>query len=445
MKRSAAYKRNAFRNRASRVITKIKVILSGGLNLVHSALKIKPGELLVSKNYEPYFVDGAYQRVGGFERYDGQPQPSKADYWKVAFSGINNGPFLVNSVITAATGEAGIVSRYVLTDAEGNGYFIVTDLTDQVNSGVIWTQGSATALATTGSDFEGEKDEDEHDISRLSAETIRRDMIAAVGGASSSGDVLGVKVYNDKVYAFRNNLSGSQTDLWVSSGSGWTQVPLGFKVRFVQGATQIVEGQTITGSGSGASCIVGRVVLNDGYWSGGDAEGYIVTTAITSGPFSTSENLQVSAVTVAVSNATTAQEPQSIAPNGDYRFRNYNFGGHSGTFRMHGVNGVDNAFEFDGTLYVAIETGMTDDTPTHIGVHRGHLLLAFRGGSLQNSGKNQGLSFTPVTGADEKLAGDEITGFIEEIGDVTFVFTRNQTYDISTRRFCTGKSGPKTA
>jgi hypothetical protein len=95
---------------------------------------------------------------------------------------------------------------------------------------------------------------------------------------------------------------------------------------------------------------------------------------------------------------------------------------------MYGVNGVDNAFEFDGTLFVPIETGMTNDEPIDVGVHRGHLILAFTGGSLQMSGKNQGLSWTPVTGANELLTGDEITGFIEEIGDVTFVFTRNQTY-----------------
>jgi hypothetical protein len=56
------------------------------------------------------------------------------------------------------------------------------------------------------------------------------------------------------------------------------------------------------------------------------------------------------------------------------------------------------------------------------------LLLAFPGGSLQHSGKNNPLSFTPVTGANELLAGDEITGFIEEVQDVTFVFTRNKTF-----------------
>jgi hypothetical protein len=428
MRRIGQYQKHARRNHRSSVWTKVKVALSGGLNLVHSALKIKPGELLVSKNYEPYFVDGAYRRVSGFERFDGQPRPHEAEYWKVTFSGISSGPFLLAQTATASTGETGTVARYELTDNEGNGYIILTDLSDDAVSGVIWTQGSTRATATSGTDYEGEEDEDEHDTSRLAAETIRRDVIGTVGGAASSGSVLGVNVYDNTVYAFRDNLAGTATDLWKNSAAGWVQVPLGVIVRFAGGLKEISEGDTITGSSSGASCTVGRIVIADGYWSGSDAEGYIVTTEVTGGPFTTGENLQVSAVTHAVANAVTAQEAITIAPDGDYKFRNYNFGGHTSTYRMYGANGVDNAFEFDGTLYVPIETGMTDDTPVDVGVHRGHLLLAFSGGSLQLSGKNQGLSWTPVTGANELLTGDEITGFIEEVGDVTFVFTRNQTY-----------------
>ena len=428
MRRAEAYYVNRRRARSSHVHTRDKVVLTGGLNLVHSALKIKPGELLVTKNYEPYFVDGAYQRTSGFERFDGRPAPHEADYWKVSFTAINNGPFLLNTIITASTGEYGTVSRYVLTDAEGNGYFILTDLTDNVVSGVVWTQGGATATATSATDFEGEEDEEEHDTSRLSAETIRRDRIEPVGGALCSGSVLGSKLYNGINYAFRNDLAGTEATLWQESSTGWVSIPLGFKVRFENGDKEIVEGVTLTGTSSGASCIVGRVLQTDGYWSGSDAEGYVVTTEITGGPFTVGETLQVSAVSVATANASQAQEAQTIAPGGNYKFRNYNFGGHTRTHRMYGISGVDNAFEFDGTLFVQIETGMTTDTPLNLAVHRGHLLLAFSGGSLQMSGKNEGLLFTPVTGANEMLTGDEITGFIEEIGDVTFVFTRNQTY-----------------
>ena len=428
MRRVTAYSRNAKRNRSARIYLKDKVALTGGLNLVHSALKIKPGELLVVKNYEPYFIDGAYKRVGGFERFDGRPAPHEAEYWKVTFTGIQNGPFIVGNPITADTGESGIVARYELTDAEGNGYFIITDLSDNVESDLTWTQGATTATATSSADYEGEQDEDEHDTSRLAAENIRRVLIESVGGSACTGPVLGVWIYNNTVYAFRNDITETKAILWKQTDNGWIEVQLGYKLRFESGTTEILEGDTITGASSGASCVVARVVQTDGYWSGNDAEGYLITSEITSGPFTDGENLQVSASTVAAAKSTGAQETQTINPGGDYKFRNYNFGGHTKTHRMYGVSGVDYGFEFDGTTFVQIETGMIIDTPINVGVHRGHLMYSFEGGSLQLSGKNAGLSFTPVTGANELLAGDEITGFIEEIGDSTFVFTRNQTY-----------------
>ncbi len=431
MKRSAAYRKNAPRKHRASIYLKDRVVLTGGLNLVHSALKIKPGELLVVKNYEPYFIDGAYKRVGGYERFDGQPAPSKADYWKVSFAGIDSGPFVVGSAISASTGETATIARYGLTDAEGNGYLILTDLSDNVDTGVIWTQGLTTATATTSADFEGETTEDDHDTSRLAAETIRRSLIEKVGGAACTGPTRGVWVYGDSVYAFRDNAAETFGTMWEQTAAGWVQIDLGYKVYFESGVTEITEGVTITGARYGASCVVGRVVLSDGYWAGDDAEGYFVTTAIAAGPFTDGEDLQVSAVTVAAGRAANAQVTQTISPGGDYKFRNYNFGGHASTNRMYGVNGTDYGFQFDGTLFVQIETGMADDTPVNIGVHRGHLLYAFSGGSLQNSGKNAGLSFTPVTGANELLAGDEITGFIEEVSDQTFVFTRNQTYVLS--------------
>lgn len=428
MRRSTAYSRNTRRNRSSRVYLRDKVVLTGGLNLVHSALKIKPGELLVAKNYEPYFIDGAYRRVGGFERFDGRPQPHKAEYWKVSFTGINNGPFVVGDPISSETGEAGIVARYQLTDAEGNGYFIVTDLTDNVINGVVWTQGGTTATATSSADYEGELDEDQHDLSILAAENIRRDLIEKVGGAACTGPCLGVQIYKNSVYAFRNNLAETEATMWEKSDNGWIQIDTGYKVRFEAGTNQIYEGDNVIGATSTAACTVGRVVLTNGYWSGDDAEGYFITKEVSGGSFNNSEDLEVGGVVMATTTSIYAQDIQTLQPGGDYKFRNYNFGGHAGTHRMYGVSGVDYGFEFDGSLFVQIETGMTNDTPEDIGVHRGHLMYSFSGGSLQLSGKNDGLSFTPVTGANELLAGDEITGFIEEIGDSTFVFTRSQTY-----------------
>lgn len=119
----------------------------------------------------------------------------------------------------------------------------------------------------------------------------------------------------------------------------------------------------------------------------------------------------------------------TLAAGGRYEFVSYNFSGHSGTYKMYGASGVNKAFEFDGTTYTSITTGMTTDTPKHITAHKKHLFLSFTGGSVQHSpiGDPTG-TWTPVTGAAELAIGDEISGFQPEAGDVLAIFAERQIY-----------------
>jgi|GEM_PF-1833235 len=52
-----------------------KVILKGGLNLAASVLELDPGECTQLLNYEVNTL-GRYQRIMGYERFDGKPAPS---------------------------------------------------------------------------------------------------------------------------------------------------------------------------------------------------------------------------------------------------------------------------------------------------------------------------------------------------------------------------------
>lgn len=438
---STAFQRNRPRYSGTQVNAHDTVRFAGGLNLVDSALSIQPGELLVCKNYEPNYINGAYVRVEGYERFDGQPRPHLAEYWKLELV-VTGGPFTVGETVTAddPAASTATVAAYEVAAVPPTsedfpnddyvGVLTLTDLTDQVDSGVTWTGGSSGATGAGGApEYGGFSDEDEHDTAQLAAESIRRDAIDEVGtSANCSGPVRGVWVFNDNVYAFRDNVGQTAGTMWKATTNGWTQVNLGIKIYFQNGSEEIVKGSTITGGTSSATATAERVVVTSGFWSGGDAAGYIIASSVSNGPFNTSEDINVAAVKYAEVGATTAQENQTLPAGGEYRFRNYNFGGNTATFAMYGVNGVGNAFEYDGDIFTLIETGMETDAPDHVGVHYGHLLLAFPGGSLQHSGKNNPLSFTPVTGANELLAGDEITGFIEEVQDVTFVFTRNKTF-----------------
>jgi hypothetical protein len=420
---------NRAKGRRTAVLTRDKIDLKGGLNFIDAADGIPPGMLLACRNYEPHYQTGAYRRVAGFEAFDGQPRPHLAEYWRVNLSAISNGPFQHGETVTDGT-ETAIVVYYEANAeaADGTGYIIVSELTNDVDAGATWTgqTSGATATSTSDTEFEGQDDEDEHDQAQLAAEDYRRANITKVGEGTCEGAVRGINIYKNAIYAFRNEIGGAKGTMWKSTPTGWEQIDLGYKVRFIEASHQPNEGETLTGAISGASCQIRRSVLSQGFWTG-DGEGYFIATSIT-GTFVTGEDLEVGGEVIAKANTVLAQQAQELPPNGKYRFRNYNFGGHTSTYRMYGVNGVGNSFEYDGTVFTLIETGMAFDQPTHIGVHRGQLLLGYVGGSLQHSGKNNPLSFQPVLGANEILAGDEITGFIEEVGDVSFVFTRNKTF-----------------
>ena len=55
-----------------------QIVLQGGLDLETPALTVSPGRMLACKNFEVNTL-GGYTRIEGYERFDGQPQPSATD------------------------------------------------------------------------------------------------------------------------------------------------------------------------------------------------------------------------------------------------------------------------------------------------------------------------------------------------------------------------------
>lgn len=185
----------------------------------------------------------------------------------------------------------------------------------------------------------------------------------------------------------------------------------------------IEEGDTITGGTSGATAVVTRVVLESGDWSTHDAKGRLIF-ATQSGDFE--------AETIATGDqddlATIAGDSDAITlpPGGRYDFVNYNFYGSSDLMRMYGVNGVGRGFEWDGSVFVPIETGMVDDKPIRIEAHKNHLFFAFRGGSLQHSSIGNPYQWQVITGAGELGIGEEITDLLGSVAGILSIFGRNK-------------------
>ena len=120
-----------------------------------------------------------------------------------------------------------------------------------------------------------------------------------------------------------------------------------------------------------------------------------------------------------------------LAPSGTYRFVNCNFKGSASSAMMYGVSGVHKAFQWNGTTWTDITTGMAADTPKFIEAHKNYLWLGFANGSLQNSplGDPTG-TWTSRTGANEIGLGDEITNIISH-KDVLVSYASNSVHILS--------------
>lgn len=376
----------------------------GGLDQVSAPIALPPGACIDSLNYEGA-VQGGYRRIAGFERCDGRPAPSAAVYYVIAcnFSGAVAAG---NSILGAASGATAVVlfvnaNSLVYTKLVGafqNGEQIkVAGVVVATATGIGIPNGGATAALQL-------------QYQSLAAAQYRADIQALPG----EGRVLGVWVYNGKRYGFRNNVGSTAAAMFVESAAGWVQINIGLELKFQTGSGAIADGDIVTGATSGATGTVKRFCLQSGAMTGA-GKGKLVFQAV-AGNFVNGENLQVAGVTKAVSIGT--QVAVTLQPNGRFDFWNFAFSGAGDAYRMYGCDGVSRGFEFDdnGNVFVAIDTGMTKDTPNFVSEHLNYLVFNF-GPSVQLSSLGMPYQWTPITGANELTLGENCTGLLQQTGD----------------------------
>lgn len=394
--------------------TQVEMIhFAGGLDQVTPPLSMKPGLCREAQNFE-VGVRGGYKHIDGYERFDGQASPSDAIYYMInaTISGtIAQGDTIVGGT-SGATGqviavEASAVVFTLPTGAFQNGEALkVSGVTQATSTGVAYPSAS-DSLALHAQ------------YNNLAADVYR----AFIAEPTGSGAIIGLKYYDGALYAFRRN--GSTVTMYKSTTSGWSAVSFGYEVSFTAGgAVTPADGATLTQGGVTAT--VSRVVKQSGAWGSSTAAGRFIITAPSGGNFAAGAATLTGGASVTLSGA---QSAISLAIGGRFRCINYDFGAGQ---RMYGCDGVNRAFEFDGTVFVPLTTGMTADTPAHIAAHKNHLFLAF-GKSLQHSSIADPYSWSPVTGASEMNLGDTITNIIPQPGDAVSggamaCFTRNRTF-----------------
>lgn len=390
------------------------IVCAGGLDMVTPTLSLKNGYARNSLNFE-CGVSGGYTRIVGYERFDGHTSPSlpTLDRQYISVASITTAP-VVGQTLTASGGATGVIA-YI------NGLvMVVTKITGTFAVGE--TVSTTALVGTVDSIAAGPASLYEDALAKNAVADIYRADIGAVPG---SGPVRGVVEYNDVVYAFRNDASGTGLDIYESTSSGWSKIALYKTVSFTAGGvTAPAEGATLTQGGVTAT--IKRVVLTSGVWQWGTAAGQFIIATPAGGNFAAGA-ATIGAINITLSGAQTAI---TLLPGGKFEFEEGNFAGQATSRRIYGCDGVNKAFEFDGDILVPITTGATTDTPAHIAIHKNYLFLSL-GSSVMHSAPGLPYDFTAIGGASEIATGDTVTAMIVMPGGTSTatlgIFSRSNT------------------
>lgn len=402
---------------ASVPVTPGYIKLIGGLDEVTPPYERAPGLCRTAQNFEAD-INGGYVTAEGYERFDGRAAPSAATYTWLPCTSITGGA--VGNTLTGAGGATGVIiavtaAGFALTQRNATAYVASENL--NVGAGTIavaTTAGAVGGASTALLDAQ---------YTNLAADVYR----ALISVPTGSGKILGGFYLNDVNYCFRNNAGATAAGLWKQSASGWTAVALGRELSFTSGGTYVIaEGDTITGATSAATAVITRVVLQSGTFAAGTAAGRLIFASQT-GTFQ-AEDLNVGA-NLNVASIAANSAAITLLPNGRYETVTENFGGSVNTKRVYGCDGVNRGWEFDGTVFVPIATGMTTDTPVHVFAHKKQLFFSF-GGSVQHAAPGTPYIWSALLGATELAMGDTVTGFAAQpgtsAGGALAIFTRNR-------------------
>lgn len=393
------------------------VKFNGGVDQITPAIAIPAGMAITAINYEPAML-GGFKRIDGYERYSGKPSPSAATY---LYCTVNlTGTVNIGDTVTGNT--SGATGKVI---GKSTGILLLTKVTGTFSSAseTIKVSGVSVGTITTLPSFRGSATGYEDAVAlNAAADDYRADIAAPTG----SGAIRGVALLRGVLYCFRDNVGGTAGQIYKATSSGWVLVNLYSQISFTAGNAFIADGTTITQVTSGATAVVKRQVLETGSFGSGTATGRLILTSVT-GTFNAVDAIQVGGSTKAT--ASSLRTDITILPGGKYETVQYNFSGSQDTIRLYGCDGVNKGFEFDGDVYIPINTGMPSDNPSHVIAHKKMLHFSFRA-SLQSSAIGFPFQWTAISGANEIGMGEDISGMLTQPGDVMAIATRNSTWQL---------------
>lgn len=389
------------------------VKFKGGWDSESPTLSVGAGTLRDCMNVEITPTNGV-ARCGGYERTDGRAKPSDAIYSTLQVASFTNTPTVGQTLTGFSSGATGVIA------AMGANYMVLTKSpltftmgeTVKVGATVIGVAETTTATITVKQSAQ---------YINAAADIYRAD----IGAVPGSGAVLGVKVFNDIMYAFRNNAAGTAADMYKSTAAGWVQVSFEYEIGFSNANTSVADGDVLTQGGVTAT--IRRVVVQTGTLLSGTNTGRLIISVAAGGHFGAGAATSTGGGALTLSAIETAI---TLLPDGKFEFCKANFFGQTSGIRLYGCDGVNRAFEFDETYFVPIVTGTTPDTPKHITAFQNHLMVQILATNV-SSGIGDAYNWSTTAGASYKDLGDTLTGYAIQPGNqlvgTLSIFARNST------------------
>lgn len=189
------------------------VPMAGGLDLNASTYNVKPGRIMGMQNFEKVYGRQGYRRIEGHERFDGRSKPSEAALHKITFNNGAHEPS-VGQYVQTAGGLSPVLSAYVISVTVTSGSWGTSNAAGTmvlllVSSGLVWGGELVYAygdplgtvlFAATSNASAVVPSEPLYAEMLFVAQSLLRGLISAIPGI---GDVLGMFVYQKRLYAFR--------------------------------------------------------------------------------------------------------------------------------------------------------------------------------------------------------------------------------------------------
>ena len=403
------------------------VQLTGGYDLITPTLSLEGGVARDALNFEVSTV-GGYTRIAGYERYDGHAAPSSAAVGYLTFQAnvtASAGATLTGVTSGAAAVVLGNYGLTVLAYTAATGTFQVGETVNV----------SGSSIGVVGALGGGYVDNKSAALFLASAADYYRNLIGPVPG---SGPVRGVAALNGVVYAWRNNAGNTALLMYKATTFGWTLVPYQNQITFSNANVNVLDNATLTQGAVTAT--IKRVVLQTGTLASGVNTGRLIITTPTGGNFASGAATVSGGGTLTLGGVQTAITCAPLVtgtaanglPLGQMSIDvGSPAGGGLANKRIYGADGVNNLFEFDGSVYVPIKTGMTVDAPNLVKIHKNMVFASF-GPSVQNSGVGLPYQWSPIVGANEIAMPEPVTAFIvlpgNQVTGALGIFSQNTSF-----------------